>query len=176
LDCLINRPLAQWIWAGVAIDLIAALLVESVFFLSSGAGSRPAATHFAFASPKESKQRKGDPQSGALRATCAAPKKRGSAQTRCAQTARGPDPVFLAHHRPSQDGVGSGSESESHRRKFKVLLRIFLLPLPLGEGWGEGSPPLRSWTWSSFATFALAFPAGGRRNQHLAQSSQGLCA
>jgi hypothetical protein len=31
------------------------------------AGSRPAATHFAFASPKESKQRKGDPQSGSLR-------------------------------------------------------------------------------------------------------------
>jgi hypothetical protein len=44
-----------------------AWLVEVGIILSSGAGSRPAATHFAFASPKESKQRKGDPQSGSLR-------------------------------------------------------------------------------------------------------------
>jgi hypothetical protein len=46
LPFLINCHLAQWIRAWVDIDLIAALLVESGVFLSSGAGSRPAATHF----------------------------------------------------------------------------------------------------------------------------------
>ena len=34
---------------------------SALSFLGALAGSRPAASHFAFASPKESKQRKGDP-------------------------------------------------------------------------------------------------------------------
>ena len=41
---------------------VSSYIFDSVLsFLGALAGSRPAATHFAFASPKESKQRKGDP-------------------------------------------------------------------------------------------------------------------
>ena len=70
-----------------------------------GCREAPDSASLSFASPKESKQRKGDPQSGALRATCDCGQKRGSAQTRCAQTARSPDPAFDPIHRPSQDGT-----------------------------------------------------------------------
>ena len=70
-------------------------------------GVAPAGDSLSFASPKESKQRKGDPQSGSLR--CASgnlrcSKQSGSAQTRCAQTARGPNPPVSALLSPARTG------------------------------------------------------------------------
>ena len=82
-----------------------------VFFAFQRRAAHAGFAHFAkrsYANTK-SKQKKGDPQSGALWATCDWCQKRGSAQTRFAQTARSPDPAFDPIHRPSQDGTyGSG--------------------------------------------------------------------
>ena len=59
------------------------VLFESCSRLAGlGCREAPDSASLSFASPKESKQRKGDPQSGALRATCEWGQKRGSAQTR----------------------------------------------------------------------------------------------
>ena len=93
------------------------LLCSSLCFLclSWPAGGCPAATYLSFASPKESKQRKGDPTGWgpALRfGQPVLPRQSGGprklASLRFAQTARGPDPAFPGHHRPSQNGVGKG--------------------------------------------------------------------
>jgi hypothetical protein len=97
-------------------------LIALFSFLGPLAGSPPAATHFAFASPKESKQRKGDPQSGSLRfasGNLRCLRKAGvRANSPAAQTARGPDPAFLNHHRPSQDGVEADSGAQAKSQKF----------------------------------------------------------
>ena len=76
-------------------------------------GVAPAGDSLSFASPKESKQRKGDPQSGSLR--CASgnlrcSKQSGSPQTRCAQTARGPNPPVSALLSPARTGGGQSPD------------------------------------------------------------------
>ena len=72
------------------------------------AGGSPAASNFLLSRQKKVTKEKAtrslDP-CASLRATCAGQGKPGSAQTRCAQTARGPDPAFLDQHRSSQDGA-----------------------------------------------------------------------
>ena len=57
-------------------------LFARLFFPSLPGRGEPGGSSLFFASPKKSNQKKGDPQSGTLWATCAAPEKRGSAQTR----------------------------------------------------------------------------------------------
>ena len=75
----------------------------------------PGGNSLFFASPKKSKQKKGDPTGWGpalrfgqpvLSGKSGGPRKLAS--LRFAQTARGPDPAFPAHHRPSQNGVGKG--------------------------------------------------------------------
>ena len=66
-------------------------LIDSVFNFAGFAGVARRRVTFFWLSPKESNQRKGDPVRrpyASLRARCGAQKKRGHAQTRCAQTAR----------------------------------------------------------------------------------------
>ena len=88
----------------------------------------PGCNSLSFASPKESKQRKGDPvrrPCASLRARCGARKKRGHVQTRFAQTSTCPDPLFpvLLASSPRVGGkFGFGGS-----------------PLPEGEG-GSPSP------------------------------------
>ena len=77
------------------------------FCCASKPGVAPAGDLLFFASPKKSKQKKGDPQSGSLR--CASgnlrcSKQAGSAQTRCAQTARGPNPPVSPLLSPARTG------------------------------------------------------------------------
>ena len=98
------------------------------------AGGSPAATHLSFASPKESKQRKGDPAVRVPALRFGQPVRGGKsggprklASLRFAQTARGPDPAFAAHHRPSQNGTGGGG--------FRIG---FGFGLGLGFGFGFG--------------------------------------
>ncbi len=66
------------------------------FFLSRGREFRPAADSLSFASPKESKQRKGDPtvcdSFASLRGNLRCSRFAGSRRTRFAQTAASPDP------------------------------------------------------------------------------------
>jgi len=72
-------------------------------------GLAPAGDSLSFASPKESKQRKGEPKSAALRASLHCSVRSGCAQTRCAQTCA---PLVRAPLRCSArpDGkAGSGS-------------------------------------------------------------------
>ena len=72
-------------------------------------GLAPAGDSLSLASPRESKQREGDPQSGSLRfasGNLRCSKQAGSAQTRCAQTARGPHPPVSALLNPAWTGWG----------------------------------------------------------------------
>ena len=82
-------------------------------------GVAPAGELLFFVSPKKPNEKKGDPQSGSLRfatGNLRCTRKAGvRANSPAAQTARGPDPAFLAQHRPSQDGLG-GKKSESGSR------------------------------------------------------------
>ena len=95
--------LVGWPWAEMVVCLGGLLVLQGWAGRES-----PGGDSLFFASPKKSKQKKGDPQSGALRFAsgnlrCA--RKAGvRANSPSAQTARGHDPAFLAHHRPSQDG------------------------------------------------------------------------
>ena len=104
-------------WSRLLLDCLLSWL-----FLVGLAGLARRATHLFFASPKKSKQKKGDPQSGSLRfasGNLCCPGKTGvRANSPTAQTARGPDPVFPGHHRPSQNGWG----------------KRFVFLLPGGEG------------------------------------------
>ena len=71
------------------------------------------ATYLFFASPKKSRQKKGDPQSGSLRCATGNLCWRAPAGVPCklayGSNSTVPDPAATRHPRPSQDGVGSGN-------------------------------------------------------------------
>ena len=71
-------------------------LCSCCLFFFRGREFRPAADSLSFASPKESKQRKGDPTvcdpCASLRGNLRCSRFAGSRRTRCAQTAASPDP------------------------------------------------------------------------------------
>ena len=96
-----NMLPAQQIRARRAIEVIA-------FCLSPPDRGEPGGSSLSFASPKESNQRKGDPQSGSLRATCGARTGRGHVQTRFAQTSTRPDPPNSPLLSPARTGFGEG--------------------------------------------------------------------
>ena len=91
------------------------------------AGDRPAATHFSLLRQRKVSKRKATRSLGPLRFATgqpALPVKNGGprklASLRCAQTARGPDPVFPDHHRPSQNGWGGRrQEAKKGARRFR---------------------------------------------------------
>ena len=90
------------------------VLFESCSRLAGlGCREAPDSASLSFASPKESKQRKGDPQSGALRATCEWGQKRGSAQTRLRLKQRAAlIPLLPPFTGPARTGLtGSGTEA-----------------------------------------------------------------
>jgi hypothetical protein len=102
----------------------------SVEFLGaiSRPGLAPAGDSLSLASPRESKQREGDPQSGSLRfasGNLRCSKQAGSAQTRCAQTARGPNPPVSALLSPAWTGWGP-------RQDFQYQCRFRTTP-PIGN-------------------------------------------
>jgi hypothetical protein len=101
--------------AWVAIEFIAELVLPGF----AGRGL-PGGNSLSFASPKESKQRKGDPAvrvpslrfgQPALTGKSGGPRK--LAPLRSAQTARGPDPAFAGQHRPSQNGWEMNAEDRT---------------------------------------------------------------
>ena len=97
-------------------------------------GLAPAGDSLSFASPKESKQRKGDPQSGSLCFASGdlsyAVKAGVCANSPAAQTARSPDPAFAATPRPSQDGA-----ADSDTLSFLVIPDSIRDPSPLRSAW-----------------------------------------
>ncbi len=84
---------------------------DSGFPFDAGlAGGSPAAAHFSLAIVQR-KVSKG--KATRSPGPCAARQKRGSAQTRFAQTVCDPDPAFGAHHRPGQNGtIGIGNQRQ----------------------------------------------------------------
>ena len=106
-----NSGVSASAWSGVDLGL---------GFLCLGllAGGCPAATHFSLLHQRKVSKRKATRLSGSLR--CAAgdlrcPQKNGGrrklASLRCAQTARRPDPVFVGHRRPRQNGAAGAGKS-----------------------------------------------------------------
>ncbi len=83
--------------------------VNSCAMLEGGCRGLPGGNSLSFASPKESKQRKGDPQSGSLHCVtgnlrCSIPA--AVQPTRFAQTSLARPSASICAARPSQDGVG----------------------------------------------------------------------
>ena len=78
------------------------------------AGSRPAAGHFLLLRQKKLTKEKATRQSESPAGHAAVLAKAGSTQTRCAQTARGPDPLLLRSSLSALTGhAGSGSTTAS---------------------------------------------------------------
>ncbi len=84
--------------------------VNSCVMLEVGCGGGAGGNSLSFASPKESKQRKGDPQSGSLRWRCGQPalldSGGGPNNSPAAQTSLARPSASICAARPSQDGFG----------------------------------------------------------------------
>ena len=117
-------------YASGPIDMcVSSFLIDSGVLLLGLPGS-PGGESLFFASPKKSNQKKGDPVRrpfASLRACCGAQKKRGHAQTRCAQTSACPDPLFPALLTSSPRVWGGG---------FECGFGVSPHPRPLPEGKG----------------------------------------
>ena len=133
-------------YASGPIDMcVSSFLIDSGVLLLGLPGS-PGGESLFFASPKKSNQKKGDPVRRpfvSLRACCGAQKKRGHAQTRCAQTSACPDPLFPALLTSSPRVWGGG---------FECGFGVSPHPRPLPEG--EGVKP-KSWNSLSFCPLSL---------------------
>jgi len=116
-----------------------------------GRDVRPAAHLLFFASPKKSRQKKGDPQSATPALRCGADLRRRAGGvrggTRCAPAAlRSNIPRESDHEASASFGAAATPPARRRRRSHRgesetghrCARPLTLLPLPLGEGWGEG--------------------------------------
>ncbi|MDB5889332.1 MAG: hypothetical protein JWP47_163, partial [Polaromonas sp.] len=97
-------------WVGF---LTLVVICRFVRFFEVGGRGLPGGKSLFFASPKDSKPRKGDPQSGALRATCERVENRVSAELAGGSDNCSPDPGLRPLRRPSQDGAGGLGSGEA---------------------------------------------------------------
>jgi hypothetical protein len=113
---------------------------------SSGAALSPRrATHLSFASPKESKPRKGDPQSGSLRfatGTLRCSKQAGSrANSPAAQTSTIPDPLASPLLSPARTGGGRIRIRGALSPLRALNDAMFLIAASAGIYWGISLNP-----------------------------------
>ncbi len=132
-----------------AIDFVVLVVARGLFLRSVGRGE-PGGSSLSFASPKESNQRKGDPQSGALRATCEMGRNRGSAQTRLRLRQRAALIPISAHFTgPARTGFGRNSDSDSDSD-------LWFCSFSLGEKAGMRAPRTRTPTRQPRSGWACA--------------------
>jgi hypothetical protein len=156
------RPLfdSLSLWERVGVRALGPLFLRCWLFVRRSRDVRPAAHLLSFASPKESRQRKGDPAvcDPPLRYGRPAPRRcRGALQnslraSRCARTAAASQITkqLLPHAAqlpPRRRRVAGASRRDGRGRAIASLGSVqheplrgsVLLPLPLGEGRGEGT-------------------------------------
>ena len=140
----------------------------------------PGCNSLSFVSPKESKQRKGDPQSGPLRGSLKKLKEPENLETsrlRRRRTSKffNPSPPTFSSPARTGWGVDSGSDlgsphpsplpaGEGMKRSWSRH-SLVLPPLPPGEGRGEGSPIL--YLSPPYPVLAGLRSAGGSGNKFL---------
>ena len=116
-----SEIMTLWSFRALARVLRALFAIESVVLLLAGVGcllragrGEPGGSSLSFASPKESNQRKGDPQSGALWATCEMAANRGSAQTRLRLKQRAALIPISSHFTgPARTGFGGNTNANA---------------------------------------------------------------
>ncbi len=127
------------------------------------------ARHFSLLRQRKVPKRKATRSLGpcaALRATCAARFRRGSAELAFGSNNCGPDPASICAARPSQDGWGRNANSDSGARP----------PLPLGEGWGEGCLHGHGGVLGWLTAPILAFPREGKGQVRIRPQPPSVCA
>jgi len=141
-------------------------------FLYAGAGwpgCAPAGASLFFASPKQSKQKKGEPDSSALRARCVARSRRGAQKLALRAQTSAPLIRLALRYSPPHNGVG-GVQNNQHKydkdAPWRVLvvsgIRSFAVLTRLSSAGASGSRSARCLSpQGEFARFPLA-PSSAR--------------
>src|SRR3989454_9963470 len=119
--------------------MLQVVLMLAVWAFTTRPGLALAGDSLSLASPRESKQREGDPQSGSLRCAtgnlrCSTPA--GVRRTRCAQTTAALIPPPSALLGPARTGLGQRNRDRGAARAKRVQRS-----LAVGIGWLYSFPP-----------------------------------
>ena len=139
---------------------VSSFLIDSKFLLHVVCRGEPGGSSLSFASPKESNQRKGDPQSGPLRGSLKKLKEPENLETsllRSRRTSKFFNPSPSAFSSPAWTGLGLGKFGDSP----------YLGPLPRGEGANPNPNPDPDPNLFSQPVLAELRSAGGSGNKFL---------